>query len=333
MASFFSRVLASVGNSINTYTGEDSYKFGDFSRATASRVGTAVRQYTGKDEYQFGDVSRETISKLHQFRERHQTPAIGYLRDNVLGYTNKDRYVLGDITLSTVRKFINFIRENTSSNSNLVSIESTDNAIEGSDELIEVLSRAFWLPNKHDVDIKCTQIQLKDDVIWESFFVIAYELSIQCIHLGVLVVDDFAGLEPFLFIGLPSLVLVEAVHRSIEHEGIVLATGTVVTETNCPDGVKSMFQAIDRFKKKFLELDLNTFELSWLKLNLLFTTGCDKEPPELIAKRVSPDRMVRINAIKSEVIGVSILLTQMLIFKEKFGRVMTRVLEDITESD
>ena len=71
----------------------------------------------------------------------------------------------------------------------------------------------------------------------------------RCLSLGVLVVDDFVELEPFLFIGLPSLVLVEAVHRSMDHEGFILATGTVVTAENCPDEVKHMFHAVARFKK------------------------------------------------------------------------------------
>ena len=338
MASFFTRIVNSVGNSISAYTGEESYRFGDLSRATATRVGDSVKYYTGKEEYQFGDISRHTISSLCRFGDRHGAPAIQYMRSGVLGYTEKDRYVLGDITLSTVRRFISLIR-------GLPSLPSASQDASGSrsnqidygnvrtDEMIEVLSQAFWLPNQRNVDIQCSRVKLEETVIWDSFFVIAYELSMRCLSLGVLVVDDFTELEPFLFIGLPSLVLVEAVHRSMDCEGIVLATGTVVTAENCPDEVMNMFHAIARFKKMFSELELNSFELSWLKLNLLFATSSDKTPPVEITKRVSPDRMERINAIRSEVVGVSILLTQMLTFKNKIGKVISRVLQEFTEID
>ena len=296
MASFFTRMVNSVGNTINAYTGEDSYKFGDFSRATATRVGDSVKYYTGKEDYQFGDITRHTISSLYKLGDRHGAPAIQYMRSGVLGYTEKDRYVLGDITFSTVRRFIKLLREFPSTDLTASGSRSNqiDNANVKTDEIIEVLSQAFWLRNQQNVDLRCSRDKLRETVIWDSFFVIAYELSMRCLSLGVLVVDDFVELEPFLFIGLPSLVLVEAVHRSMDHEGFILATGTVVTAENCPDEVKHMFHAVARFKKMFSELELNSFELSWLKLNLLFATSSDKAPPVEIEKRVSPDRMERI---------------------------------------
>ena len=335
MASFFTRMVNSVGNTISAYTGEDSYRFGDLSRTTATRVGKSVKHYTGKDEYQFGDITRHTISSLYMFGDRHGAPAIQYMRGGVLGYTEKDRYVLGDITLSTVRRFIDLLRglPNTDQNSCGSGSNQIGYADVKTDEMIDVLSQAFWLPNQRDVNIRCTIVKLEDAAIWDSFFVIAYELSMRCLYLGVLMVDDFTELEPFLFIGLPSLVLVEAVHRSMDHEGIVLATGIVVTAENCPDEVRDMFHAIARFKKLFSELELNSFELSWLKLTLLFATSSEKAPPVEIGKRVSADRMERVNAIRSEVIGVSILLTQMLIFKDKFGKIISRVIQEVMEID
>ena len=347
MASFFSRILTSVGHTISAYTGEDGYTFGDVSRAAASRVGNAVLSYTGKDEYQFGDISRQTINKYFEWKEALQTPSIG---DSVLGYTAKDRYVFGDVTLVTVRRFIDLFRnkpccstqEYTGYSRLSIETDSIDecddkqtvsNSIKDTDELIEVFSRAFWSPNIPNVDIKCSRTKIHSDVIWQSFFDRAYELSFQCLNLGVLVLEDFSNLEPFMFIGLPSLVLVEAVHRSIDYEGIILATGIVVTAENCPGEITKLFHTIDRFKKNFSELGLNTHELCLLKLNLLFASACDKAPPAPIANHVEADRIVQINSISAEVSGVSILISQMPIFKDKFGRVLARVLEEVVEID
>ena len=334
MASFFSRVLTSVGETISSYTGEGGYTFGDLSRATARKVGGAVLQYTGKEEYQFGDISRGTINKYFEWKEAIQTPAIC---DGVFGYTGKDRYVFGDITLETVRRFVDLFRNKPSctaqdSTDRHLSIEA-DSSKQSIEELIEVFSHAFWSPNIPNVDIKCPRKKLHSDVIWQSFFDRAYELSFQCLKLGVLVLEDYADLEPFLFIGLPSLVLVEAVHRSIDCEGIVLATGIVVTAENCPLEQTKLFYTIDQFKKQFSELHLNTYELCLLKLNLLFASACNKAPPAPIASRVEAKRIVQINCISSEVNAVSILISQMPIFKDKFARVLARVLEEVIEID
>ena len=339
-------MLTSVGNTIGSYTGEDGYTFGDLSRAAARRVGYAVLEYTGKEDYQFGDISRHTVSKYFEWKEALKTPA---LCDGILGYTGKDRYVFGDITLVTVRKFVDIFRYKPSnsaqdSTGKHLSIESdssiqecndkqTDSTIKSIDELIEVFSHAFWSPNIPNVDIKCSRTKLHSDVIWQSFFDRAYELSFQCLNLGVLVLEDFADLDPFLFIGLPSLVLIEAVHRSVDYEGIMLATGVVVTAENCPEELTKLFHSIDLFKKKFSDLRLDTYELCLIKLNLLFASACDKAPPVPITTRVEASRIVQINVISSEVNGISILISQMPIFKDKFGRVFARVLEEVIEID
>ena len=338
MASFFTR----VASTINSYTGQEGYRFGDVARATTNRIGATVLKYTGKEDYHFGDISRTTIDRYYGWKQGNGTPALEGIRSRVLSYTAKDHYVIGDITLATVRHFINLFRYTSNhliysgsgskeDNPNL-SDESSKDPSENIDKLIEVFSHAFWSPDIPQVKIQNPRWKIPSEVIWNSFWDRSYELSIQCLKLGILVIDDFLNLETFLFIGLPSLVLIEAVHRSVDKEGIILATGIVVTELNCPNEFAELFKAVKKFKGNFFALEFNNFELCWLKLNLLFAC-CDKIPPQDISSRLSEERIILINSIKAKVTQVAIGITQMSVFKNKFGGVITRVIDEISETE
>ena len=330
MASFFSRVSTAI-------TGQEGYRFGDITRAAAGRIGTAVLKYTGKEEYHFGDISRSTVDKYYAWKQG-STPALEGIRSRVLNYTAKDHYAFGDITQAIVRHFVNFFRHTSNhltnlrtehcDDSNSCDNESSNNSSENIDKLIEVFSHAFWSPNIPKVKIQNPMSGIQNEVIWDSFWERSYELSMQCLKLDILLVDDFLNQESFLFIGLPSLVLIEAVHRSVGEEGILLATGLLVTKLNCPREFAELFRVVEAFKSRFFALEFNNLELCWLKLNLLFAS-CDKIPPQDISCRISEERIKMINSVKANVTQVAIGVTQMSIFKRRFGEVITRVIDEI----
>ena len=69
------RAAQGIADGVRSYTGKDSYKFGDLTEETVHRI-------TGKDDYRFGDLSRSALKSV----------------------TGKEGYEFGDITKGLFRK-------------------------------------------------------------------------------------------------------------------------------------------------------------------------------------------------------------------------------------
>ena len=205
-------------------------------------------------------------------------------------------------------------------------LESMGNRGANSADLLGVFSKAFWSPRILHTEIFTPSQEIDVKLIWDSFFDRAYEISNQCLQLNVLTMDDFVSEEPFLYLGLPSLTLIEAAHRSIDTPGrIVLSTGMQLTQDNCPPKYKLLYLCMETSRDRLKTLELNDCEIAVMKLRLLFAGDESKEVPIELMGSIETTRLSAINAVVAEVTSVAIHLTQEAIFKKHFREVFEEI--------
>lgn len=212
-------------------------------------------------------------------------------------------------------------------------LKGKDSQMRNSEELVTALSSAFWSPNIPTPYVY-TPKMVTVGIIWETFFNQSYDLSIQCMKLGVLFIDDFMNEEPFLFIGLPAFILIEAIHRSLVcDDGFVLSNGLRLTSENCPGEEKLLYNLLNKLRNCMADLQPTPIEVTVLKLRILFACEEEREIPTDLLEQIEDSRIIKINLIAGEVTGVAIHLTQEAIFKKNFGKTLLSIVDQFTEKD
>ena len=293
-----------------------SYKFGDLTKLTVGALKGGALVYTGKDEYNFGDVTKKTTKHLSYLAGYGESADIGGVQEPTMEEITSEK-------TETEREGIPKQKE---------SIEDSlfDDLQDGSatnSDIMNTFSKAFWSPRIHHHVVFTPSEQVPVEVIWDSFFDRAHELASRCLQLCVLTMDDFQSEEPFLYIGLPSLILIEAVHRSLDcPDGFILSTGMKLTEGNCPEKEKLLYVSMQASRDRLQQINLNKYELVIMKLRLLFAGEESKEVPLELRERVSTERISAINAVVAEVTSVAIHITQEGIFKKRFREIFQSVM-------
>ena len=296
-----------------------SYQFGDLTKLTLDALKGGAQGYTGKEEYSFGDITKKTTEHL----------------TNVAGYGQGAETELKEPSMKEITP------EETDSESKAIPkqkeaiedrnvlFESLEEGAATNTDIMNTFSKAFWSPRIHHHVVFTPSEEVQVGVIWDSFFDRAHELASQCLLLNVLTMDDFQSEEPFLYIGLPSLILIEVVHRSLDSpNGFILSTGMKLTQENCPEKEKLLFVSMQASRDRLQLINLDKHELAVMKLRLLFAGEESKEVPPELRERVSTERLSAINAVVAEVTSVAIHLTQEGIFKKKFREIFHSVTDE-----
>ena len=213
--------------------------------------------YTGKEDYAFGDVTKKTVD--------HVSYLTGLAKSSENDSIEVSQGQISEEDLDTpsppkVKSETEFAQDRNKL------VDSLQEGSASSTDLMQVFSRAFWSPRiQHTVVFTPAEI-IETGVIWDSFFDRAYELSNQCLQLNVLIMDDFVCEEPFLYMGLPSLIVIEVVHRSLDcTDGFILSTGMKLTADNCPEKHRLLYACmqaskarLERVKRGYISQNLET---------------------------------------------------------------------------
>lgn len=145
----------------------------------------------------------------------------------------------------------------------------------------EYMSRQPERPSPEAVISESSEsaVNIPESEIWGVFFE-------QAMHAGVrahytqrsISRDDLEMQEPYLFIGIPAVALMDTVLRSLhDPECLVFVDRRRVNLQTCPDNFKMMFQLLMETKTNLNSVPkLTSNEESWARQFLLFA-GADKE--------------------------------------------------------
>jgi hypothetical protein len=161
------------------------------------------------------------------------------------------------------------------------------------------------------------------DAIWTSFFNAAQSASEDAVSKGWVTREDFATYEPSLFVGVPSLVVIDALLRSRGASGIVLMDGvTEVTDENRPRGFlpDRLFPPMLELRSTLALLDLSEDELAAVKWHAV-TCGDARRATEDLAA-LDPQRRTEIMRVVAGVQSIAIDLSRAPTFHRRFSEVM-----------
>ena len=301
-----------------------SYKFGDLTKATLGGLKGGANMYTGKEDYAFGDVTKKTAKHASYLAGLVQSSENESTKDIPQSEISKEDLDTPSVPKARIETEPEFAQDRNKL------VDDLQEGSASSTDLMQVFSRAFWSPRiQHTVVFTPAEV-IETGVIWDSFFDRAYELANQCLQLNVLIMDDFVCEEPFLYMGLPSLIVIEVVHRSLDcTDGFILSTGMKLTQDNCPEKHRLLYACMQASKARLEQLQLNTYELAVMKLRLLFAGDESKEVPFELRESITEARLSAINAVVAEITSVAIRLTQEEVFKKKFRAIFETITKDV----
>merc|ERR1711924_165604 len=126
--------------------------------------------------------------------------------------------------------------------------------------------------------------EFKGDIgdVWHMFFTQARACGVKAVEQGVISVADVEEQEPYLFLGLPGLTLLELALRSLDAETdtLVLACGAVLSRRSLPEGAGSteLFVALIHATHELREVAFSDEDVSHLRQAVLRAEGaCSPE--------------------------------------------------------
>ena len=114
--------------------------------------------------------------------------------------------------------------------------------------------------------------------IWGVFFEQTLHAAVRAYHAQQFITrDELEMQEPFLFIGIPAVALMETVIRSLrDPEGLVFVDGRRVNAETCPEGFRQLFELLVETKSRLNAVRaLEEHETVWVRQVMLFS-GSDK---------------------------------------------------------
>jgi len=164
--------------------------------------------------------------------------------------------------------------------------------------------------------------------VWAVCLSRAVTLGIELHAAGRVSTEDLDGMEPFLFIGLPAVAVVQLAHRSLGQDGLVFGHGgMIVTSENRPhnafaDGV---WHAAMRAKRALQEASpVSEAERDFLELTALNRPSLD---PSLFD--VAEQRKVELNPVITAAVELSIIASRSAQFKSSMGCVFQQILAKV----
>ena len=166
-------------------------------------------------------------------------------------------------------------------------------------------------------------------VVWNSFFNQCYTQGANALNAKYVKISDFQEREPYLFIGLPSLVIYVCIHRSVyevKSDGLVLTSGVEVNEDNRPGGpIGNMFwNPAMAMKERMKELNLSHMEDSFLRYSILKQDISEAKAKEVLVQ-YSEKRMKELNEIIAMANSMAINVSRLARYTRRFAEVMDRL--------
>jgi hypothetical protein len=127
--------------------------------------------------------------------------------------------------------------------------------------------------------VSTTSMQnINENEIWALFFNQSYETGLWALETKHYIAEDDLYLqEPFLFIGIPSLTLLNTILRSIDDpNALIFIDGRRISKDKCPETFLKLYELLTETKIQLRQLPpLTENEITWLQQFLLFS-GSDK---------------------------------------------------------
>jgi hypothetical protein len=171
--------------------------------------------------------------------------------------------------------------------------------------------------------------------LWGIFFEQIYAVGIWSIHsMGYISFEEVDNQEPFLFIGLPSVSLLNMVLRGSlnspesVHE-LRLIDGRSIKEESCPPSYRIMFRILTKSKQDISQLSpkIQPEEIDWVREWLLYSSS-DK-PLKNGDRGISVERQKILRRLFSALVEVSTQLTQQSFYKENFLAVLEKLVSGV----
>ena len=173
------------------------------------------------------------------------------------------------------------------------------------------------------------QARLNLSVVWNSFFNQCYTQGIHAINSNYVKLSEFQDNEPYLFIGLPGLVIYVCAYRSateVETPGLVLTSGVEITDENRPGGPIG-----DRFWKPAIDLknlikksNITAAENSFIQYSILKQDVSEEKAKELLSE-YGEERKKLLNEIIAKVNSMAINVSRLARYTRRFRIVMQRL--------
>eukprot|EP00943_MAST-04B_sp_MAST-4B-sp1_P001396 g1396.t1 len=176
---------------------------------------------------------------------------------------------------------------------------------------------------------KTSNKRLGLSVVWNSFFNQCYTQGIHAINANYVKLHEFQDREPYLFIGLPGLVIYVSLYRSaveVETPGIVLTNGVEMTEDNRPGGAigDQFWKPAIELKNLIKESKLTVAENSFVQYCILKQDVNDSKCKELLPEQ-SEERHKLLNQIIARANSMAISVSRLARYTRRFREVVERL--------
>lgn len=261
---------------------------------------------TGSDGYQFGDITRGVLSSL-------PSRGSGSWKETSGRGSGSDGYQFGDVSRTLIRRASGVAG----------SVVSTAGAV-----LTNVGAAAG---RRTEACRGARQDSFDGDIgdVWRMFFAQTCVFGVKSIEQEIISKDDVEAQEPYIFLGLPGLTLLELAIRSLNAEdgSMVLASGQILTRQCLPDGAGNaeLFQAIVHATRALRKASLSEVQLTRLRHAVVRCEGtkCDSQDPQINRDSQDP----QINRLAGMFQEMATDISQLDFFHKHFQEVLDGICE------
>ena len=166
-------------------------------------------------------------------------------------------------------------------------------------------------------------------VVWNSFFNQCYTQGLNALNAKYVKISEFQDREPYLFIGLPGLVVYTCAYRSaveVDTDGLVLTNGVELKDNNRPGGaVGNMFwNPAIKLKNRIKELKLKDGEDAFLRYSILRQDVSENKARGILGEAYE-SRVKELNEIVAITNSMAFNVSRLARYTRRFAEVMERL--------
>jgi len=169
------------------------------------------------------------------------------------------------------------------------------------------------------------EFSMKD--VWDACLKRAVTLGVELHAAGRISTDDLEGMEPFLFLGLPAVAVVQLVRRSADKSGLVFDEDRmIVTSSNRPHNAfaDGIWHSAMRAKRALIE-SLNHRSLSDVDVEFLELAALNRPSTDLSQLDLDTVRKQQLNAVVTSAVELAIFASRSAQFKASMGSVLQEI--------
>jgi hypothetical protein len=166
--------------------------------------------------------------------------------------------------------------------------------------------------------------------IWNNFFAMCEKYGREALDEQLCSRDDIETAEPYIILGLPSLVFCRTLLRSKGNSGIILADGTttISSDNSLPSDYISglIYPFFTKLKTDFDDLNMTVDEYSFLE-RWLFTGGNEAKCAELSLVNIQDEeRRKQIMRLAGQIQNISTIISRFPTFQQNFVSTCEKIL-------